>query len=82
MQNDELKFQSPTFFQRVKGMLGVDFYRLSVDQNPGMRVRLLSRQLDFDQPVLSCVRGCSSAKADATQGKGRAGVAEGLLRLF
>ena len=24
----ELKFQSPTFFQRLKGMLGVDFYRL------------------------------------------------------
>ena len=28
MQNEELKFQSPTFFQRLKGMLGVDFYRL------------------------------------------------------
>ena len=28
MQNNELKFQSPTFFQRLKGMLGVDFYRL------------------------------------------------------
>ena len=26
--NDKLKFQSPTFFQRLKGMLGVDFYRL------------------------------------------------------
>lgn len=24
----ELKFESPTFFQRLKGMLGVDFYRL------------------------------------------------------
>lgn len=24
----QLKFQSPTFFQRLKGMLGVDFYRL------------------------------------------------------
>ena len=24
----ELKFQSPGFFKRLKGMLGVDFYRL------------------------------------------------------
>ena len=24
----ELKFESPSFFQRLKGMLGVDFYRL------------------------------------------------------
>ena len=24
----ELKFESPTFAQRIKGMLGVDFYRL------------------------------------------------------
>ena len=24
----ELKFQNPTFAQRIKGMLGVDFYRL------------------------------------------------------
>lgn len=24
----ELKFESPTFFKRIKGMLGVDFYRL------------------------------------------------------
>ena len=24
----ELKFQNPTFIQRIKGMLGVDFYRL------------------------------------------------------
>ncbi|MBO5240624.1 MAG: hypothetical protein J6B56_04295 [Clostridia bacterium] len=24
----ELKFESPTFKQRIKGMLGVDFYRL------------------------------------------------------
>ena len=24
----ELKFESPTFMQRIKGMLGVDFYRL------------------------------------------------------
>lgn len=29
MQNDyQLKFQSPTFKERLKGMLGVDFYRL------------------------------------------------------
>ena len=29
MQNtQELKFESPSFFQRLKGMLGVDFYRL------------------------------------------------------
>ena len=26
--NRELKFESPTFIQRIKGMLGVDFYRL------------------------------------------------------
>ena len=25
---DKLKFESPTFFKRLKGMLGVDFYRL------------------------------------------------------
>lgn len=24
----ELKFESPSFFERLKGMLGVDFYRL------------------------------------------------------
>lgn len=24
----ELKFESPSFFKRLKGMLGVDFYRL------------------------------------------------------
>ncbi len=24
----ELNFKSPTFFERLKGMLGVDFYRL------------------------------------------------------
>ena len=24
----ELKFESPSFTQRIKGMLGVDFYRL------------------------------------------------------
>ena len=29
MENTErLKFQSPSFYQRLKGMLGVDFYRL------------------------------------------------------
>lgn len=28
MKNNELKFNSPTFLQRIKGMLGVDFYRL------------------------------------------------------
>ena len=28
MENKDLKFTSPTFFQRLKGMLGVDFYRL------------------------------------------------------
>lgn len=27
-KTNELTFQSPTFFQRLKGMLGVDFYRL------------------------------------------------------
>ncbi len=26
--NKEIKFESPTFFKRIKGMLGVDFYRL------------------------------------------------------
>jgi len=26
--NQDVKFESPTFFQRLKGMLGVDFYRL------------------------------------------------------
>ena len=24
----ELKFESPSFYKRIKGMLGVDFYRL------------------------------------------------------
>ena len=24
----EIKFESPTFLRRIKGMLGVDFYRL------------------------------------------------------
>ena len=28
MENKTLKFNSPTFKQRLKGMLGVDFYRL------------------------------------------------------
>ena len=28
MKNNELKFESPSFVQRLKGMLGVDFYRL------------------------------------------------------
>ncbi len=28
MSTKELKFEQPTFFQRIKGMLGVDFYRL------------------------------------------------------
>ena len=28
MKNQTLKFNSPTFKQRLKGMLGVDFYRL------------------------------------------------------
>ena len=28
MANTELRFDSPTFSQRIKGMLGVDFYRL------------------------------------------------------
>lgn len=28
MENDNLKFESPSFFKRLKGMLGVDFYRL------------------------------------------------------
>ena len=29
MENSqELKFESPSFFQRLKGMLSVDFYRL------------------------------------------------------
>ncbi len=28
MENRTLKFESPSFFQRLKGMLGVDFYRL------------------------------------------------------
>lgn len=28
MNNKELKFESPSFFKRLKGMLGVDFYRL------------------------------------------------------
>ena len=27
-KTDELKFESPSFFKRLKGMLGVDFYRL------------------------------------------------------
>ena len=27
-KNTELKFESPTFFKRIKGMLSVDFYRL------------------------------------------------------
>ena len=26
--NDNLKFESPSFIKRLKGMLGVDFYRL------------------------------------------------------
>ena len=26
--NKDIKFESPTFFKRIKGMLGVDFYRL------------------------------------------------------
>ena len=26
--NNEIKFESPTFISRLKGMLGVDFYRL------------------------------------------------------
>ncbi len=28
MERKELHFEQPTFFQRIKGMLGVDFYRL------------------------------------------------------
>lgn len=28
MENNNLKFESPSFFKRLKGMLGVDFYRL------------------------------------------------------
>lgn len=28
MERRELKFESPSFFKRIKGMLGVDFYRL------------------------------------------------------
>ncbi|MBQ7308410.1 MAG: hypothetical protein IJW82_07795 [Clostridia bacterium] len=28
METKELKFESPTFLERIKGMLGVDFYRL------------------------------------------------------
>ncbi len=28
MERKELQFEQPTFFQRIKGMLGVDFYRL------------------------------------------------------
>ncbi len=28
MSTKELQFEQPTFFQRIKGMLGVDFYRL------------------------------------------------------
>ena len=27
-KQDTLKFENPTFFKRIKGMLGVDFYRL------------------------------------------------------
>lgn len=27
-QSNKLQFEAPTFFQRIKGMLGVDFYRL------------------------------------------------------
>ena len=26
--NEQLKFESPSFIKRIKGMLGVDFYRL------------------------------------------------------
>ena len=28
MENKQLQFNSPTFYQRIKGMLSVDFYRL------------------------------------------------------
>ena len=28
MKNKELHFENPTFIERLKGMLGVDFYRL------------------------------------------------------